>query len=322
MKAVRIHTPGGPDAMRFDDLPAPVPGPGQATVRIEAIGVNFIDVYHRTGLYPLELPATLGVEAAGTVIEVGADATDVRAGERVAWAGLPGAYAEMAAVPAARLVPLPERVTARDAAAVLLQGMTAHYLALSTRPLTAGDTCLVHAAAGGVGLLLCQIARRRGARVIATVSSGAKAELARTAGAHDVIRYDKEDFATGVQQLTGGRGVQVVYDAVGRTTYEQSLSSLAPRGMLVLYGQSSGAVPPIDPLLLSLRGSLFLTRPNLAHYVAAREELLARAGDVFSWLADGSLALRIGLELPLNEAARAHKELEGRRTTGKVILLP
>ncbi len=322
MKAIRIHQPGGPEAMELEELAPPEPGPDQAQVRIESIGVNFIDVYHRSGLYKLDLPAVLGVEAAGTVTKVGSGVTALGAGDRVAWAGIPGAYAEMAVVPAARLVPLPAGVSARDAAAVMLQGMTAHYLATSTFPLAPGQSCLVHAAAGGVGLLLCQIARRRGARVIATVSSAAKADLARGAGAAEVIRYDEEDFAEAVHRITAGRGVHVVYDAVGRTTYERSLRSLAPRGMLVLYGQSSGAVPPIDPLVLSQSGSLFLTRPNLAHYVATREELVARAGEILGWLADGSLKLRIGLELPLVQAAAAHRELESRRTTGKVLLRP
>jgi NADPH2:quinone reductase len=322
MKAVRIHAPGGPEAMQIEDLPEPLPAAGQAQVRIEASGVNFIDTYHRSGLYKLALPATLGVEAAGTVTAVGAGVSEVRVGERVAWAGPTGAYAEMAVVPAARLVKLPERVSTRDAAAAMLQGMTAHYLAVSTYPLEPSDTCLVHAAAGGVGLLLCQIARRRGAHVIATVSTAAKAELARGAGADHVIRYDEEDFAAAVARLTGGRGVQVAYDAVGQATYEQSMRSLAPRGMLVLYGQSSGPVPPIDPLRLAEHGSLFLTRPNLAHYVAAREELLARAGEVLGWLADGSLRVRIGLEMPLAEVRAAHQELESRRTTGKVLLIP
>ena len=322
MKAIRIHAPGGPEAMRLEELPDPVAGPGQAVVRTEAIGVNFIDVYQRTGLYKLDLPATLGVEAAGVVTAVGPEVQDVRPGDRVAWAMAPGAYATAAAIPAAKLVPVPERVTARHAAAALLQGMTAHYLATSTYPLGPEDTCLVHAAAGGVGLLLCQIARRRGARVLATVSTAAKADLALGAGADTVIRYDQEDFETAVRQLSAGRGVQVVYDSVGQATYEKSLRSLAPRGMLVLYGQSSGAVPPIDPLLLSHRGSLFLTRPSLAHYSASREELLTRAGEVLGWLGEGALTLRIGLELPLAQAAQAHRELEARRTTGKVLLVP
>jgi len=322
MKAIRIHAPGGPEVMQFEEVPEPVPGAGQAVVRIEAIGVNFIDTYQRSGLYKIELPATLGVEAAGIVTAVGAGVSEVQVGARVAWAGPLGAYAEMAAVAAARLVPVPAPVSARDAAAVMLQGMTAHYLAASTYPLASGHTCLVHAAAGGVGLLLCQIARRRGARVIATVSAAAKAELARGAGADHVIRYDEEDFEPAVSRLTGGRGVDVAYDAVGQATYERSMRVLAPRGMLVLYGQSSGPVPPIDPLLLAQRGSLFLTRPNLAHYTATREELLARAGEVLAWLAAGSLRVRIGLELPLAEARVAHRELAGRKTTGKVLLIP
>lgn len=322
MKAVRVHTPGGPEVLRFEDLPDPVPGEGQGLVRIEAVGVNFIDVYHRTGLYKFPLPFTLGQEAAGTVEAVGPGVTRVAPGDRVAYTGVMGTYAEKAAVPADRLVKLPEGLSAREGAAAMLQGMTAHYLACSTYPLKPGDVCLVHAAAGGVGLLLCQIAKLRGARVLATTSTEDKARLAREAGADEVILYSEQDFAAEVRRLTEGRGVQVVYDGVGRTTFDKSLDSLARRGMMVLFGQSSGPVPPLDPAILNAKGSVYLTRPSLFHYIAEREELTARADDVLGWIRDGRLKLRIGLELPLQEAAAAHNALEGRTTTGKVLLLP
>jgi NADPH2:quinone reductase len=322
MKAIRVHTLGGPEVLRFEDIPDPVPTGGQAVVRIEAIGVNFIDTYHRTGLYKVPLPFTLGQEAAGTVEAVGPSVTGIAAGDRVAYMGVMGAYAEKAAVPADRLVKLPAGLSARDGAAAMLQGITAHYLACSTYPLQPGDACLVHAAAGGVGLLLCQIAKLRGARVFATTSTEEKAALAREAGADEVILYEKQDFAAEVRRLTDGRGVQVVYDGVGRTTFDKSLDSLARRGMMVLFGQASGPVPPLDPSILNAKGSLYLTRPTLGHYVAAREELASRAGDVLGWIREGRLKLRIGLELPLGEAAAAHRALEGRTTTGKVLLLP
>ena len=322
MRAIRIAAHGGRDAMRCEDVPAPVAGAGEVLVRVEAAGVNFIDVYQRTGLYRIPLPATLGLEGAGVVTGVGAGVTDLRPGERVAWQGVPGSYAEQVAVPAERAVRLPGGVSARQGAAAMLQGMTAHYLACSTRPLGTGDTCLVHAAAGGVGLLLCQIARLRGARVIGTVSTGAKAALAREAGADEVILYTERDFAEEVGRLTGGAGVQVVYDSVGQATFEKSLRCLAPRGMLVLFGQSSGSVPPFDPQVLNQRGSLFLTRPVLGHYVATRAELEARAGEVLGWVRDGRLRLRIERELPLAEAAEAHRLLEARATTGKLLLVP
>jgi NADPH2:quinone reductase len=322
MKAVRVHSPGGREALRFEEIPEPRPEPGQALVRIEAAGVNFIDVYHRTGLYPVSLPFTLGQEGAG-VVESAPGGTGLAPGDRVAWFGSFGAYAEKAVVPADRLVKIPAGVSARQAAAAMLQGMTAHYLAVSTYPIREGDACLVHAAAGGVGQLLCQVARRRGsALVIGTVSSGEKARVAREAGANETIDYTKQDFEAEARRLTQGRGVQVVYDSVGRTTFEKSLGSLAPRGMLVLFGQSSGPVEPFDPLLLSRRGSLYLTRPTLFHYVAAREELAERAGEVLGWVRDGTLRLRIDRELPLADAARAHEFLEGRRTMGKVLLIP
>lgn len=322
MKAVRLHAPGPAAAMRVEDVPVPQPGRGEALVKLEACGVNFIDVYKRTGLYPVPVPATLGEEGAGEVVAAGEGVTEVRAGDRVAWAGALGAYAEYAVVPAARLVPVPAAVPAREAAAVMLQGMTAHYLATSTYPLRAGDRCLVHAAAGGVGLLLVQIAKRRGALVIGTAGSDEKAALAREAGADATIVYTRQDFVAETRRLTGGAGVQVVYDSVGRTTFLPGFDALAPRGMMALFGQSSGPVEPLDPQLLNRKGSLFLTRPTLAHYTATREELLARAGDLFAWMAAGELSVRVGAELALADAAEAHRALEGRRTTGKVILRP
>lgn len=322
MKAIRIHAQGGLEVLRHEDVPVPVPGAGQALVRIEAAGVNFIDIYHRSGLYPVSFPYTLGQEAAGSVSALGPGVTGIAAGDRVGYTGIPGAYAEFAVVPAERLVPLPAGVSTQMAAAVLLQGVTAEYLTSSTYPLAAGEVCLVHAAAGGVGLLLCQLAKRRGARVIATVSTDAKAELARNAGADEVILYGRQDFEAEVRRLTGGAGVQVVYDSVGKTTFDKSLNCLARRGMLVLYGQSSGPVPPFDPQLLNQKGSLFLTRPTLGHYVATREELLQRAHRVLGWVADRSLAVRIGGEYPLAGAAEAQRALAARETTGKLLLLP
>lgn len=322
MKAIRIHSNGGPEVLRYEDVAAPTPGPGQAVIRVEASGVNFIDIYHRTGLYRVPLPYTLGQEAAGVVTATGPNVTDVSVGDRVACAAVPGTYAEFAVVPAERLVPLPAGVSAKAAAAVLLQGMTAHYLATATYPLGPKSTALVHAAAGGVGLLLCQIAKRRGARVFGTVSTDAKAALARSAGADEVILYTSQDFEAEVKRLTEGVGLEVVYDSVGRTTFEKSLNCLARRGMLVLYGQSSGAVPPVDPQILNQKGSLFLTRPTLGHYIATRDELLMRARDVLGWVADGTLAVRIGAEYPLAEAGEAQRALAGRETTGKVVLVP
>ncbi|HKD16229.1 MAG TPA: quinone oxidoreductase [Thermoanaerobaculia bacterium] len=320
MKAIRLHAPGGPEALRFEDLPDPQPKAGEAVVRVEAAGVNFIDVYHRTGLYKAEMPVTLGQEGAGTVLAVGPDVREVAPGDRVAWYFAHGAYAEQAAVPANRLVKLPEGVSTREGAAAMLQGMTAHYLASSTYPLKAGDACVVHAGAGGVGLLLTQIARMRGARVFTTVSTPEKAKLSREAGATETIDYTKQDFAAEVKRLTDGRGVQVVYDSVGKTTFEKGLTCLVPRGMMVLFGQSSGPVAPFDPQVLSQRGSLYLTRPTLGHYVATRDELLARAGEIFGWVREGRLKLRIAHEFPLAEAASAHRDLESRRTTGKILL--
>jgi NADPH:quinone reductase len=323
MKAIRIHSLGGPEVLQLEDIPEPEPKEGEAVVRLEAIGVNYIDVYFRTGLYKgPALPFTLGQEGAGTVTALGPGVTDLAMGDQVAYTGVHGSYAEFAAVPAARLVKLPGGVTTRQGAAAMLQGMTAHYLATSTYSLKEGDACLVHAAAGGVGQLLCQVAKLRGARVFGTVSTEAKAELAREAGADEVIRYDQQDFAAEVKRLTGGHGVQVVYDGVGRATFDKSLDSLARRGTLVLFGQASGPVPLFDPALLNTKGSLYLTRPSLTHYIATPEELQRRAEDVLGWIAEGRLKIKIGLELPLAEAAEAHRALEERRTTGKVLLKP
>jgi NADPH2:quinone reductase len=322
MRAIRVHQFGGPEAMKLEELPTPQPGPGQALVRIEAAGVNFIDVYQRTGAYKNPLPYSLGLEGAGVVEAVGAGVTTVRTGDRVAWTGVPGSYATHNVVPADRLVALPAGVDARAGASAMLQGMTAHYLAHSTYPLKSGDACLIHAAAGGVGLLLCQMARRAGARVIGTVSTEEKAKLAREAGAQDVILYTGQDFEAEVKRLTGGKGLQVVYDSVGRDTFEKGFNCLASRGYMVLYGASSGPVAPLDPQVLNAKGSLFLTRPSLFHYIATRDDLVRRAGDVLGWIQKGELKLRIGATFPLAEAAQAHRDLEGRRTTGKVLLIP
>lgn len=322
MKAVRVHAPGGPEALVYEDVPEPRPKAGEAVVRVEAAGVNFIDVYHRTGLYKAALPGTLGQEGAGTVVAVADDVRDVAPGDRVAWASVFGAYAEQAVVPAHRLVKLPPGLSARQGAAAMLQGMTAHYLACATHPLKPGDACLVHAGAGGVGLLLTQIAKMRGARVITTVSTAEKARLSREAGADVTVDYTSQDFEAETRAFTDGRGVSVVYDSVGKTTFAKGLACLVPRGMMVLFGQSSGPVGPFDPQVLSQGGSLFLTRPTLAHYIASREDLLARAGDVLAWVRDGRLKLRLEHDFPLAEAAAAHRALEGRKTTGKVLLIP
>lgn len=322
MKAIRVDRPGGPDALRSAEVPDPKPREGEALVRIDAAGVNFIDVYHRSGAYPLEFPLIPGMEGAGTVVALGAGVTEVAVGDRVAFASGSGTYAERVAVPAAKLVPVPDGVSTKEAAAVMLQGITAHYLATSTYPLKPDDTCLVHAAAGGVGLLLCQIARMRGARVFGTVSTDEKARLAREAGADQTIHYTEEDFAGEVRRLTDGSGVQVVYDGVGRDTFDKSLDSLAVRGTMVLFGQASGAVPSIDPQVLNKKGSLFLTRPSIGHYTRTREELLQRAGDVLGWVEKRRLAVRIFRELPLAEAGDAHRLLESRGTSGKLLLIP
>jgi NADPH2:quinone reductase len=322
MKAIRVHENGGPEVLRLERVDDPVPGPGEALVRVEATGVNFIEIYQRKGAYRIPLPWTPGEEGAGTVVSVGPGVTDLRAGDRVVSYNLKGSYAELAVADADRLIAVPDDVSTRDAAAVMLQGMTAHYLVTSVHALQPGETCLVHAAAGGVGLLLCQMAKRRNAIVIGTVSTEEKAALAREAGADEVILYTKQDFVTEVQRITGGKLVQVVYDSVGATTFMKSLQCLARRGMMASFGQSSGMVPPIDPLELLRHGSLFLTRPTLAHYAAARDELVWRAGDVLGWVRDGSLRVRIDRAVALGEAAEAHQALEDRRTTGKVLLVP
>ncbi|MGD0266848.1 MAG: quinone oxidoreductase [Candidatus Methylomirabilota bacterium] len=321
MKAIRVHELGGPDVLQYEEIPLPSPGPGQAVVKVEAIGLNFIDCYLRSGLYKTALPFTPGMEAAGTVTATAPGVTEVRTGDRVAYAPHIGAYAEYAAVPADRLVKLPAGMDSHSAAATMLQGMTAHYLAISTHPLKKGDTALVHAAAGGVGLLLIQIAKMRGARVFGTVSTEEKAALAREAGADEVILYTEKDFEAEVMRLTSGKGVNVVYDSVAKTTFDKSLNCVGMRGVLALFGQSSGPVPSLDPARLA-KNAIFLTRPGLGQYTATRAELLQRAGDLFDWIASGKLKLRISRTLPLKDAAEAHRLLEGRKTTGKVLLIP
>jgi len=322
MKAILVHTPGGPEQLNYEDVPTPTAGPGQALVKLAAIGVNFIDIYFRTGLYKASLPIALGQEGAGTVEAVGTDVGEVAVGDRVAWAGPRGSYAEYAVVPADSLVKIPDALDYRTAAAAMLQGMTAHYLTHSAFMLKEGDTALVHAAAGGVGLLLIQMAKMRGARVIGTVSTESKADLALEAGADAIIFYTRQDFETEVRRLTDGRGADVVYDSVGQDTFMKSLICLRPRGMLVSFGQSSGPVPAIPPLMLSQMGSLYLTRTVLQHYTSTRLELLWRADDVLGWIAAGKLKIHIHGEYKLSEAAQAHHDLEGRKTSGKLLLLP
>lgn len=322
MQAIRVSTPGGTEAMRPEEVPTPAPKDGDALVRIEAAGVNFIDVYFRTGQYKATFPLTLGSEGAGIVEAVGTGVEGIRPGDRVGSVNFEGSYAQYATARAERLVPIPEGVSTRQAAAALLQGMTAHYLARSTYPLGADDTCLVHAAAGGVGALLCQIARGTGARVIGTAGGPEKTAIAGAAGAHETIDYRKESFVEEVRRITGGRGVRVVYDSVGRDTFAGSLDCLGVRGTLALFGQSSGKVDPIDPQILNQKGSLYLTRPTLAHYIGRRDELLKRSGDVFEWIAKGELDVRIFREIPLARAAEAHGLLEGRKTSGKLLLIP
>lgn len=322
MKAVRIHTFGGPEVMQVEDIDTPSPGPGQVLVKLAAAGLNYIDVYQRTGLYPNQLPYTLGLEGSGEVAAVGAQVSGLQTGDRVAYTGVPGAYAEYTLVPADRLVHLPAGLDVKVGAAAMLQGMTAHYLATSTYPLKAGDTCLIHAAAGGVGLLLVQMAKQCGARVFGTVSTEEKAALAREAGADHVILYTQQNFETEVKRLTDGKGVNVVYDSVGKTTFDGGLNCLKPLGYMVLYGQASGPVAPFDAGILNTKGSLFLTRPSLFHYTADRASLETRAGEVLSWIASGKLTIRMEYAFPLAQAAEAHRSLEGRRTTGKVLLIP
>jgi NADPH2:quinone reductase len=324
MKAIQVKEHGGPEKLELVETPKPHPGPKQALIRIAASGVNFIDVYFRTGLYKADLPVVPGNEAAGTVEAVGPEVTEVAPGDRVAYAMSRGSYAEYAVVPSVNLVKIPDHVDFETAAAAMLQGMTAHYLTHSTYALKSGDTCLVHAAAGGAGGLIVQMAKMLGARVFGTVSSEEKAAIAREHGVDEAIIYTRQDFEAEVKRLTSGAptgaGVDVVYDSVGKTTFEKSLNCLRPRRLLALFGQSSGAVPPFDPSLLNGKGSLFLTRPSLAHYVATREELMWRAGDVLNWIAEGKLKLRIHRTYPLAEAAAAHRDLEGRRTAGKLLL--
>ena len=322
MKAIQIRKNGGPEVMALAEVAVPEAAAGQAIVKLEAIGVNFIDVYQRSGLYPVELPYVLGVEGAGIVDRLGQGVDSFRIGDRVAWVGVSGAYAEYAAVPAGKLVKLPEAVGFREAAAAMLQGMTAHYLAVETYPIKKGDAVLVHAAAGGVGQLLVQLAKRRGARVLATVSTEKKAELARKAGADEVILYSEKDFESGVKNLTDGQGVNVVYDSVGQATFLKSLECLSLRGFLVSFGQSSGKIPDFDPAILGRNGSLYLTRPSLFHYIADRESLERRASEVLGWVSKGELRLHIGDTLRLSDAPDAHRRLEARKTTGKVLLLP
>ena len=322
MRAIEIAKTGGPEVLEIRELPTPKPGPGQALVRIEASGVNFIDIYLREGRYPAQLPFVPGQEGAGVVEAVGPDVTGVIAGDRVVWAAILGAYAEYAVVPASRLIAIPEGVSTRQAAAAMLQGMTAHSLSHAIYAIQPGDTVLIHAGAGGVGLLLIQMAKRLGARVLTTVSTPEKAALAREAGADETILYTQEDFAERTRALTGGEGVRVVYDSVGKTTFDGSLKCLRPRGVMVLFGGSSGAVPPFDLIQLSTMGSLYVTRPTLKDYTRTRAELEMRAGDVLRSVADGSLKLRLKHNYPLADAAQAHRDLEGRKTTGKVLLIP
>ncbi|WP_260739343.1 quinone oxidoreductase family protein [Tunturiibacter lichenicola] len=322
MQAIQILTTGSADVLTLRDLPTPTPGPGEALIRIEASGVNFIDTYFREGRYPAQLPYTLGQEASGIVLSVAPDVTTVKPGDRVAWCLVPGTYAQLTVAPADRLVAIPDHVSFQQAAAAILQGMTAHYLAHSTYPIQSGDEVLIHAGAGGTGLLLIQMAKARGARVFTTVSTKEKAALARAAGADEIILYTQEDFVAKVKTLTQGKGLPVVYDSVGKSTFEQSLQCLQPRGLLVLFGGASGAVPPFDLIRLSTMGSLFITRPTLKNYVATRADLEARAKDVFDGVANGTLKLRLEHTYPLTDAARAHRDLESRNTTGKLLLIP
>ena len=322
MKAIQIKQTGGPEVMELADLPVPQPKANEAVVKIVAAGVNFIDVYNREGRYKVPLPFVLGQEGAGVVSGVGSDVREVAVGDRVAYTNVLGSYAEYAAVPADRLVKIPDGVSEREAAAAMLQGMTAHYLAHDTYPLKKGETALIHAAAGGVGILLVQMARNIGARVIGTVSSEEKAKLARGAGADEIIFYTQSDFEAETKRLTGGKGVDVVYDSVGKTTFEKGLNVLRPRGMMALFGGSSGAVPPFDPLTLTQKGSLYLTRPSIGHYIITRQELQQRAVAVFGMIREGKLKLRIEHVYPLQQAVQAHRDLEGRKTTGKLLLIP
>jgi NADPH2:quinone reductase len=323
MKAIRVHEHGGPEVLRYEDIPLPTPDVGEARVKTEAAGVNFIDIYVRTGQYKTTLPVILGQEAAGVVDAVGLGVTEVKVGDRVAvYAPEAKAYAEYAFAPAWRMIPVPDPVSSRQAAAIMVQGLTAHYLVSNTFPLESGQTALIHAAAGGVGHLLIQMAKLRGARVIGTVSTDDKARLARELGADDVILYTEADFQTEVKRLTDGRGVDVVYDSVGKDTFDKSLNCLKRRGYMVLFGQSSGRVPPLDPQVLNAKGSLFLTRPTLGHYLATREETLWRGNEVFDWMASGKLKVLIDKTFPLAEAGEAQSYLASRRSKGKILLVP
>jgi len=323
MRIIQVQKTGGPDVLALTDLPIPAPGPGEALIQLKAIGVNYIDTYHRTGLYPVPVPFTPGTEGAGVVVQVGAGVQDMAVGQRVAYYTMqPGSYAEYAIVPADKLILIPDGVTNEQAAAVLLQGMTAQYLAFTTYPIRPGDTVLIHAGAGGVGLLLTQIARMRGARVITTVSTEGKAELSRQNGADEVILYSQTDFADAVKRLTGGQGVHAVYDSVGKTTFDGSLNSLRPLGTMVSFGNASGPVEPFAPALLSQKGSLMFTRPSLGHYTLTRAALLERAGIVFNLVASGQLNVHIQPPYQLADAAQAHRDLESRKTTGKLLLIP
>jgi NADPH2:quinone reductase len=320
MRGILIRRYGGPEVLEYGELPDPEPGPGEVLIRVRVAGVNFTDVYQRTGTYPGTLPFTPGVEGVGTVEKLGNGVTSVRMGDRVGWVMLKGGYAELAVIPADRLVPIPASINDRTAAAILLQGMTAHFLLRDCYRVTKGEWILIHAAAGGVGLLVTQIARRIGARIIGTTSTDEKAALAREAGANEIVLYTKEDFQQAARRITGGAGVSVVYDSVGRTTFEKSLDSLRPRGYMVLFGASSGAVPPVDPQVLNRKGSLYLTRPTLGNYISTREELLGRARELFDWVSKGALKVRAEHDYPLANAAQAHTDIEGRKTTGKVLL--
>jgi NADPH2:quinone reductase len=322
MRAIRVHETGGPEVLSLDELPDPTPGPSELLIDVEAIGVNFIEIYQRAGMYPVPRPFTLGAEAGGVVRSVGASVTDFRPGDRVVSQRVKGAYADRALVPAVFAVRIPDEVSSKIATAACLQGLTAHYLTTSTFPLARGHKTLVHAAAGGVGLLLCQMAKKRGAFVIGTASTEEKRQLARGAGADEMIDYTTEDFAAATRRITSNIGVNVVYDSVGKSTFDKSLDSLMRRGMLALFGQSSGPVPPFDPQILNRKGSLFLTRPTLNHYVATRDELLARTNELFGWIQSGELSVRVGAEFPLERAGDAHRALSSRATTGKVLLIP
>lgn len=322
MKAIRISQYGGPEVLSLEDIDTPSPGDGQIRIKVEAAGLNFIDTYHRTGLYPLNLPLTLGLEGAGVIETIGTNVSQLSVGDRVAWKSVPGSYAEYVVAKPSDVVKIPDNVETKTAAAVMLQGLTAHYLSNSTYPLSQNDTCLIHAAAGGVGLLLVQMAKMRGARVFGTTSTPEKAELARKAGADEVILYTEKDFEAEVKRLTDGNGLNVVYDSVAKATWEKSINCLKPRGYMVFFGNASGPVPPIDPLLLSQKGSIFMTRPTLNSYTLTAEEYLGRTNDIMGWIGSGKLDVRIGEEHPLADAAEAHRRLEGRKTTGKVLIVP